>query len=47
MIGMTTASSSTRMIDDSLTLVKNIMPMPPMKSNVLRRAIEMLVPTTA
>ncbi len=31
---------------ESLALVKNIMTMPPTKSSMLRKAIEMLAPTT-
>ena len=35
------------MIDESFTLVTNIIANPPAKSSALRSAIEMLVPTTA
>ena len=34
------------MIDESFTLVKNIIARPPTNSSALRSAIEMLVPTT-
>ena len=46
-IGTTTSTSRPRMIDDSLTLVKNSITRPPTNSSTLRSAIEMLVPTTA
>ncbi len=45
-MGSTTTISSTRMIDESFTLVTNIIARAPTKSSALRSAIEMLVPTT-
>ena len=46
MIGRITTTSSTMMIDESFTLVKNIIASPPANRSTLRIAIEMLVPTT-
>ena len=47
MIGSTTTTSSTMMIEVSFTLVTNMSARPPAKSSALRSAMEMLVPTTA
>ncbi len=45
-MGRITTTSSTMMIEESFTLVTNIIANPPANSSTLRMAMEMLVPTT-